>query len=81
MIVALTDKDLSAAAIISMSVKEIYVKPSSTIGAATAYLPGKTLSPEVQEKMESAWRAVARNLVRGGGGGERGHELRCWGRR
>ena len=60
-IVAWTGKTLSAAAILSLSVKEIYVKESATIGAATAYRPDQlTLPPKLEEKMQSAWRAVAR---------------------
>ena len=67
-IVALADQDLSAAAIMTLSVKEIYVKPTSTIGAATAYIPGQpNLSPKVEEKMQSAWRAAARNSAEQGG--------------
>ena len=69
-IVALTDQDLSAAAIFTLSVKEIYVKSSSTIGAATSYRPTQlTLPPKLEEKMQSAWRAVARNSAE-----ECGHE-------
>ena len=67
-IVALMDQDLSAAAIFSLSVKEIYVKSSSTIGAATAFVPGRPdVSAKVEEKMQSAWRAVARNSAEEGG--------------
>lgn len=67
-IVALTDKDLSAAAIFSLSVKEIYVKSTSTIGAATSFQPNNlTLPPKIEEKMQSAWRAVARNSAEEGG--------------
>ena len=67
-IIALTDKDLSAAAIVTLSVPHIFVKSSSTIGAATSYislefeLPGK-----IEEKMQSAWRADARNSAEEGG--------------
>lgn len=67
-IIALTDQDLSAAAILTLSVKEIYVKSSSTIGAATSYRPTQlTLPPKLEEKMQSAWRAVARNSAEEGG--------------
>ncbi|HVX84776.1 MAG TPA: hypothetical protein VH253_08170 [Phycisphaerae bacterium] len=67
-IVALTDQDLSAAAILSLSVKEIYVKPTSTIGAATAFqMSNANLPADIQEKMQSAWRAVARNSAEEGG--------------
>ena len=67
-IVALTDKDLSAAAIFSLAVKEIWVKSYSTIGAATAFQPSNlTLPPKIEEKMQSAWRAAARNSAEEGG--------------
>jgi ATP-dependent protease ClpP protease subunit len=66
-IVALVDKDLSAAAILTLSVKEIYVKSSGTIGAATSFVPDKQLSAKVEEKMQSAWRASARNSAEEGG--------------
>ena len=67
-IVALTDQDLSAAAVVTLSVREIYVKSSSTIGAATSYRPDKlNLPPKLEEKMQSAWRAVARNSAQEGG--------------
>jgi ATP-dependent protease ClpP protease subunit len=66
-IVALTDQDLSAAAIVTLSVREIYVKSSSTIGAATSFIPSEPkLSAKVEEKMQSAWRAVARNSAEEG---------------
>jgi hypothetical protein len=66
-IVALVDKDLSAAAILTLSVKEIYIKSSGTIGAATSFIPGKQLSAKVEEKMQSAWRASARGSAEEGG--------------
>jgi hypothetical protein len=67
-IVALTDKDLSAAAIITLSLKEIYTKSTSTIGAATAYQVSLSKLPvPLAEKMMSAWRAVARNSAEEGG--------------
>jgi ATP-dependent protease ClpP protease subunit len=66
-IVALADKDLSAAAILTLAVKEIYVKSSGTIGAATSFVPGVQLSAKVEEKMQSAWRASARNSAEEGG--------------
>ncbi len=59
--VALCDQDLSAAAIFTLSIKEIYLKPTGTIGAATSFIPNQPqLSEKVEEKMQSAWRAVAR---------------------
>ncbi|MGN6370407.1 MAG: hypothetical protein ACTHN5_19300 [Phycisphaerae bacterium] len=67
-IVALTDQDLSAAAVITLSVKEIYVRPGSTIGAAVPYAPSNLfLPPKLEEKFTSAWRAVARNSAEEGG--------------
>ena len=67
-IVALADRDLSAAAIFTLAVKEIYVKSTSTIGAATSYIPGNlNLPPKIEEKMQSAWRAAARNSAEEGG--------------
>ena len=66
-IIALTDKDLSAAAIITLSVREIYVKPGSTIGAAVSFVPNKLfLPPKIEEKFQSAWRAVARGSAEEG---------------
>jgi hypothetical protein len=67
-IVALVDQDLSAAAITSLSVRQIFVKSSATIGAATAYDASDPDMPkDIQEKMQSAWRAVARNSAEEGG--------------
>ncbi len=67
-IVALANQDLSAAAILSLSCRQIYVKATGTIGAAVAYNPSNlTLPPRLEEKMLSAWRAVARNSAEEGG--------------
>jgi hypothetical protein len=67
-IVVLADQNLSAAAITSLSVREIYVKATSITGAATAYNPENLLLPaDIREKMQSAWRAVARNSAQEGG--------------
>ncbi len=67
-IVALAGQDLSAAAIITMSVKEIYIRPTGTIGAATAYSTALSGMPkDVAEKVQSAWRAVARSSAEQGG--------------
>jgi DNA-binding NarL/FixJ family response regulator len=67
-IVALTDQDLSAAAILTLSVRHIYVKNSSTIGAATSFTGDGLIefAPKVEEKMQSAWRAVARSSAEEG---------------
>lgn len=67
-IVALADQDLSAAAILTLSVKEIYLKSSGIIGAATSFRSlDIALPPKLEEKMQSAWRAVARNSAEEGG--------------
>ena len=67
-IVAFTEQDLSAAAIFTLSCRQIYVKQSSTIGAATSFIPGQPeLSAKIEEKMQSAWRAAARNSAEEGG--------------
>lgn len=66
-IVAFVEQDLSAAAIFTLSVKTIYVKQLGTIGAATSFIPGRPdLSAKVEEKMQSAWRAAARNSAEEG---------------
>lgn len=67
-IVAFVEQDLSAAAIFTLSCRKIYVKQLSTIGAATSFIPGRPdLSAKVEEKMQSAWRAAARNSAEEGG--------------
>ncbi len=67
-IVALANQDLSAAAILSLSCRQIFVKATGTIGAAVAYNPSNlTLPAKLEEKMQSAWRAVARNSAAEGG--------------
>jgi len=66
--VALAGKCLSAAAVTALSVREIYVRPNSAIGAATAYKAKASGLPEaIEEKAQSAWRAVARNSAEEGG--------------
>jgi len=67
-IVAFTEQDLSAAAVFTLSCRQIYVRQSSTIGAATSFVPGRPdLSAKIEEKMQSAWRAAARNSAEEGG--------------
>ncbi len=67
-IVALVDQDLSASAITSLSVRNIYMKSTGTIGAATAFDGSDSNAPkDIQEKFQSAWRAVARNSAEEGG--------------
>jgi ClpP class serine protease len=67
-IVALTDQDLSAAAVFTLSVRHIYVKNSSILGAATSFVGNGMIefAPKVEEKMQSAWRAVARSSAEEG---------------
>lgn len=66
-IVALVGQDLSAAAVFSLSAREIFVRPGATIGAATAYQRKNLWVPEVlDEKRQSAWRAVARGSAQEG---------------
>jgi hypothetical protein len=66
-IVVLADKDFSAAAILSLSVKEIYLKSTGAIGAAVSYQPGGPgLPPKLNEKFNSAWRAIARTSAEEG---------------
>jgi len=72
-IVALIGQDFSAAAILTLSCKEIYVRAVAVIGAATSFIPSnqaggeRVLSPKLEEKMQSAWRAMARNSAEEGG--------------
>lgn len=59
---------ISAAAITALSVPEIYMTPNSIFGAATAFrvMPDGT-PQDIEEKMRSVWRAVARNSAEQGG--------------
>ena len=67
-IVALAGEDLSAAAITTLSVKEIYMKPTGEIGAATAYDASNPGMPaDISAKMQSAWKAIARSSAEEGG--------------
>jgi ATP-dependent protease ClpP protease subunit len=66
-IVAYIEQDLSAAAVFTLSCRQIYVKQLSTIGAATSFIPGRPdLAAKIEEKMQSAWRAAARNSAEEG---------------
>lgn len=59
---------LSAAAITSMAVENIYVKPLGRIGAATAWQAGEDGMPTaIAEKFQSVWRATARSMAEIGG--------------
>ncbi len=67
-IVVLVKRAISAAAITSMACDEIYVQPSSIIGAATAFrVTPKGTAAAIDEKMQSVWRAIARNTASIGG--------------
>jgi hypothetical protein len=67
-IVALVDQNLSASAIISLSVRSIFMKSTGTFGAATALHEDELLGPvALQAKFQSAWRAVARSSAEEGG--------------
>lgn len=67
-LVVLVKEAISAAAITTLSVKEIYTTPGSVIGAATAYKMGKDGMPQdIEEKMRSIWRATARSAAELGG--------------
>jgi ClpP class serine protease len=67
-LVVMVKQAISAAAITSMSVKEIYTTPASVIGAATAYSLGKDGMPkDIDEKMHSIWMAQARTCAENGG--------------
>jgi ATP-dependent protease ClpP protease subunit len=67
-IVAVIRRALSAAAITAMACPEIYMEPSSMIGAATAFRMTPRGTPmAIQEKMQSVWRAMARSSAETGG--------------
>ena len=59
---------ISAAAITGLSVPEIYMTSNSIFGAATAFRATPDGTPQdIEEKMRSVWRAVARNSAEQGG--------------
>lgn len=67
-LVVWTKDALSAAAIASLAVDEIYVKPLGRIGAATAWQAGEDGMPTaIAEKFQSVWRATARSMADLGG--------------
>jgi ATP-dependent protease ClpP protease subunit len=67
-LVVLVKEAISAAAITTLSVKEIYTTPGSVIGAATAYKLGRDGMPQdIEEKFRSIWRAQARTCAELGG--------------
>ncbi len=66
-LVVMVKQAISAAAVTTMSVKEIYTTPGSVIGAATAYVLGRDGMPkDIDEKMRSIWRATARTCAENG---------------
>jgi len=67
-VVFVRKKAISAAAIMSLAVRNIYMNPSGIMGAATAYRVGPAGFPaEIEEKMQSIWRATARSSAETGG--------------
>jgi hypothetical protein len=67
-IVLVVHHAISAAAITGLSVPEIYMTSNSIFGAATAFRVMPDGTPlEIEEKMRSVWRAVARNSAEQGG--------------
>ena len=67
-IVVLVKRAISAAAIASLAANEIYVQPGGVIGAATAFRLTPAGTPAaVNEKIQSVWRATARNSAAAGG--------------
>jgi len=67
-IVTLAGRTLSAAAILSLSTREIYMRPAGMIGAATAFkMTSFGLPQAIDEKFQSTWRAVARSSAEAGG--------------
>ncbi len=67
-IVAYVKRAISAAAIVSVACKEIYVDERAVIGGALAFqmLPDGTPA-DVEEKMQSIWRATCRTAAETGG--------------
>ena len=66
--VAYVERAISAAAIISLSCKEIYVDQRAVIGGAYAYTTNSWNMPaEIGEKMQSIWRASCRSAAELGG--------------
>lgn len=63
-IVVWVHKAISAAAITSFSVDDIYMKKGSVFGAATAFrVTRQGTAEEIEEKMQSAWRAMGRSAA------------------
>ena len=66
-LVAYIKSAISAAAIISLSCKEIYLDERATIGGALSFAMGPALPEEINEKMQSIWRASCRSAAEMGG--------------
>lgn len=63
-IVVWVNKAISAAAITSLSVDEIYIQKGAVFGAATAFqLMRDGTAADIEEKMQSAWRAMGRSAA------------------
>jgi ATP-dependent protease ClpP protease subunit len=63
-IVVWIHKAISAAAITSLSVDDIYVKKGAIFGAATAFrVTREGTAADIEEKMQSAWRATGRSAA------------------
>lgn len=63
-IVAYVDKAISAAAVVALACPEIYFTERGTIGATVAWIGGPDGVPRnVDEKMQSAWRAIMRSAT------------------
>ncbi|MCX5682311.1 MAG: hypothetical protein NT049_01325, partial [Planctomycetota bacterium] len=70
--VALVRSALSAGAMLALACNEIYMTDTATIGAAVSYRRDADgsivrLPPDVDEKFQSAWRAVCRKAADHGG--------------
>lgn len=66
-VVLVREQAMSAAAVLSTSVPEIYLLPGSAIGAAMAIQVGRKAITAVQEKFSSAYRGKARAAAEAGG--------------
>lgn len=67
-VVAVVRSAISAAAPIAMACRELYMYNSSTIGGAVVFRIGDSGLPEqVDEKMQSIWRAACRSAAELGG--------------
>jgi membrane-bound serine protease (ClpP class) len=65
--VAYVKKAFSAAAIISLSCKEIYLEKGGTFGGAVSFAMTATGPADIGEKFQSIWRATCRSAAEIGG--------------